>query len=215
MYFSQLLSWYTLVSLFGLTPAILQSDARRLVTYFIGVGKLSNLIGSKFFDIAQWGIAGLGMSAIAHVSVTLMIASKIWWTTRSCKVIYPLMARSRYAAWIVLESGAVYSIAAVFVVVFGGLRTWIGGPCSTCRMFFYLILTQPLSIYGKELIPTLIIVRAGMGLTSENTTPKLATISLEFSVPRDPQVPCRSFPPEASVLTLDNNTHYVEAKISV
>lgn len=67
------------------------------------------------------------MSAIVHASVTLMIAGRIWWITRARDVGYPLVARSRHAAWIVLESGAVYSIATVFVVIFGSLKTWVGG----------------------------------------------------------------------------------------
>jgi len=176
------------------------------IVYFVGVWKLSNLTGNAFSSPTQWGVAGLGMSAITHASVTLTIAGRIWWRTRACEVGYPLMARSRYAAWIVLESGAVYSTAAMFVVIFGSLKTWVGG------------LLSDIIVQLAELIPTIIVVRAGIGLTSENSTPcpRLARTSLEFSVDHDRQVPPSPISPGAFVLNLDNlNTPHVDAKLSV
>lgn len=84
--------------------------------------------GQNFFAISQYAVAGYGMSVVAHVSVTLLIVGKIWWTASRSHTIHPSLARSMgSAAWIVLESGAIYSITTIFVVVFGGLKTWIGG----------------------------------------------------------------------------------------
>jgi hypothetical protein len=60
----------------------------------------------------------------------------------------------------------------------------------------------------KELIPTVIVVRAGMGFTSEHTTPKLSTASLEFSPHRDRQVRPGARPvstPDTSIFNIGNN----------
>ncbi|KAF8223340.1 hypothetical protein L208DRAFT_1444698 [Tricholoma matsutake] len=174
------------------------------ITFLVGVGKLSNLNGQDFFAISQYGVAGYGMSAVAHVSVTLLIVGKIWWTARGIHVIHPSFASSiGSAVWIVLESGAVYSITTIFVVVFGSLKTWIGG------------LILDIVVQVAELIPTLIIVRAGLRHTSDNTTSMLTTFPLEFSTDNNLQISSGTFSAETLNPGLKGDTYCLDAKFSV
>lgn len=160
------------------------------------------------------------MSAVAHVSVTLLIVGKIWWTARGIHVIHPSFASSiGSAVWIVLESGAVYSITTIFVVVFGSLKTWIGG------LILDIVVQVAVShnhinnltslIHGKELIPTLIIVRVGLRHTSDNTTSMLTTFPLEFSTDNNLQISSGTFSAETLNPGLKGDTYCLDAKFSV
>jgi len=142
------------------------------ITYLCGIVKLVSLTGNNFFVISQYFVAGLIMSATTHASVTCLVAGKIWWNTRGIisAGIYHSGTRPMSVFWTVIESGAIYSISVIIAVVFAALKTQAGG-------FLVDIIIQLSGI-----IPTLIIVRAGLGLTFDFTEPTLTTHPMEFHI---------------------------------
>ncbi|RDB22230.1 hypothetical protein Hypma_010740 [Hypsizygus marmoreus] len=122
------------------------------ITFLTGIGLLTHVKDHSLIPVLPWFIGALSMSAITHASATLLIAGRIWWIAHNCEVIYPGCSKHMSVAWTVLESGAVYSVGMVFLVAFASSGSSIGGIISD--MF----------VQVSEIIPTLIIVRAGLGL---------------------------------------------------
>ncbi|KAF9462040.1 hypothetical protein BDZ94DRAFT_762226 [Collybia nuda] len=147
-----------------------------MITSSIGVVKLCQLpaTNENFFVISQWFVASLGLTLTTHVLVTSMILGKIWRQVQT-NVIYAGKKRHMAVVWIILESGTIYSIIVLFLVVFIKLKTQLGGIIS--NIFVQLC----------ELIPTLIIVRVGLGLTSDLTTRNLDTTltAVQFHCPME------------------------------
>ncbi|KAF9462042.1 hypothetical protein BDZ94DRAFT_1262272 [Collybia nuda] len=139
----------------------------------IGLGKLGQLpqIGRDAFAVYQWFVFSLGLTLTTHVLLTSLIVGKIWKGARN-STIYIGTTRHMAVVWMVFESGAVYSVAVALLVVFAALKTQAAGI--SAHVFIQLC----------ELVPTLIIVRVGLGLTSDLTTHNHDTM-IRFHHPLD------------------------------
>ncbi|KAJ7208954.1 hypothetical protein GGX14DRAFT_633045 [Mycena pura] len=130
----------------------------------------------------------IGFSLIAATNVMLMVltgkrisspnvlrsrnklAGRIWWIRREAfHVDLDQTVCSRYntAVAIILESGALYCICIILLVVTALLHTVSG------RITFYLLLG--LTPYMTDIAPTLTIVRVGLGHNIQDTIEKLST----------------------------------------
>lgn len=96
------------------------------VTYFIGIGKLVHLADRDLSVVSQWLVAGLTFSLVTNASITCLIAGRVWsMSRRHC--ISPVTTRCMTVMWTILESGAVYGLTTVFLVVFTAMRSQVGG----------------------------------------------------------------------------------------
>lgn len=124
------------------------------ITYFIGIGKLVHLADRDLSVVSQWLVAGLTFSLVTNASITCLIAGRVWsMSRRHC--ISPVTTRCMTVMWTILESGAVYGLTTVFLVVFTAMRSQVGGFISN------------LFVQICGIIPSLIIVRVGPGLMSD------------------------------------------------
>jgi len=67
------------------------------------------------------------MSLTLQVLCTMLIASKIWWESRLSRKAGFESDRQMSVFWIIVESGAIYSISTVFLMTFFLLKTQAGG----------------------------------------------------------------------------------------
>jgi hypothetical protein len=143
-----------------------------IVTYFIGIGQLVHLTGSDLHGVSQWLVLGLTFSLITNISVTCLIAGKLWIISRS-NCLSLVTTRCTAVVWAILESGGVYVITMVLLVAFTAMETQVGVFISNLFVqlcvspifsheIFVLVLTL-----SKGIIPALIIVRVGPGLMAD------------------------------------------------
>ncbi|KAF5346012.1 hypothetical protein D9758_013880 [Tetrapyrgos nigripes] len=116
-------------------------------------GKMMSLESSSLRIIAT---VYLSMNALINVLVTGLIAGRIWWIARQAHQILGIKTRQRYRTVIaiVLESGIFYPISLIV--------------CSVSLFVLLPATLHPLLIQIVGIVPTLIIVRAGLGIAIEN-----------------------------------------------
>ncbi|RPD75657.1 hypothetical protein L226DRAFT_428175, partial [Lentinus tigrinus ALCF2SS1-7] len=112
--------------------------------------------------IIPLGIAGYSLPLATNVIATALIVSKLWWmlhvgTKETLSGPFGAGRTVKNAAAIVMESGLLYLIAQLVVVVLFSL----GHPAQAIAVF------MAVQIYG--IAPTLIIMRVALGVTSEHT----------------------------------------------
>jgi len=111
------------------------------------------------FALKNWVSTFFSITLFTNFSCTALIAYKIWSTTRQTGQLLStsgVHSRSTFSAlMIVVESGAIYSISLVTL-----LATFLSGSWSQ-----YIALDAVVQIIG--IVFTLIIVRIGLGLSSE------------------------------------------------
>ncbi|EEB92629.1 hypothetical protein MPER_08832, partial [Moniliophthora perniciosa FA553] len=113
--------------------------------------------------IYHWGVATLSLCLCSNVVVTFLIAWRIWWVGRRIAQTLDKKHGRKYrqALAIIIESGAICSLATLITLV-----TYVSGTKGSA----YDPLTQITGI-----VPTLIIVRVGLGISSEEGTSYYST----------------------------------------
>lgn len=107
-------------------------------------------------DIVPLGTAGLSMSLVVNVLVTVLIVGRIWHIDRTSGVLFGHTRKMiNSVTTMIIETGALFLVAQLCVVVLYAL----GHPAQA------VVVPAALQIYG--IAPTLIIVRVGMGLAPE------------------------------------------------
>jgi len=96
-----------------------------LATYFIGVGMLTHPANSDFGVALWWLVAGLALSLITNALIVCLTAGKVWWISWNNRLC-PVAVRYKAVVWTILESGAVYGVVMVFLVVFTAMDTQVG-----------------------------------------------------------------------------------------
>ncbi|EMD39639.1 hypothetical protein CERSUDRAFT_81022 [Gelatoporia subvermispora B] len=107
------------------------------------------------------GTAGYALPLCTNVMVTSLIVGRIWWTSRGAAknaALRSTISTTRKAMNIVVESGALYLVAQLILVVLFAL----GHPAQA------IVAVMAVQIYG--IAPTMIIIRVGLGVSSEQTT---------------------------------------------
>uniref|UniRef100_A0A0W0FQN5 Integral membrane protein n=1 Tax=Moniliophthora roreri TaxID=221103 RepID=A0A0W0FQN5_MONRR len=108
--------------------------------------------------VIPWLTAIWAMSLAVQGICTLLIASKIWWDSRTSRKAGFGSSRQMSVVWTIVESGAVYSISTVFLMTFFLLKTQVGA-----------IIGDPLGQISA-IVPTTIVVRVGLGLNHGSTS---------------------------------------------
>lgn len=109
------------------------------------------------FNIAQWGTALFAISLATNITVTSLIAGRIWWLSRETAVLGVKHLRKYHRAIaIIIESGAIYSVSLLILLVLYCLQ-------SNAQYIAYDALSQIMGI-----VPTLIIVRVGLGISTQD-----------------------------------------------
>ncbi|ESK87499.1 hypothetical protein Moror_10911 [Moniliophthora roreri MCA 2997] len=108
--------------------------------------------------VIPWLTAIWAMSLAVQGICTLLIASKIWWDSRTSRKAGFGSSRQMSVVWTIVESGAVYSISTVFLMTFFLLKTQVGA-----------IIGDPLGQISA-IVPTTIVVRVGLGLNHRSTS---------------------------------------------
>ncbi|KAF8634299.1 hypothetical protein AX17_004251 [Amanita inopinata Kibby_2008] len=158
-------------------------------------------------NIAQWGTALFSLSLATNVTVTMLIASRIWWIARQANTLLGKSHGRKYnnAVAIIVESGAIYSISLLILLVLYTIK-------STSQYIVYDALAQIMGI-----VPTLIIVRVGLGvstqdvqtynLTNQSHTPSATLHSAGY---RHTPVPMQV----RKVVHIDKDADYLDAEVS-
>jgi len=109
-------------------------------------------------NIAEWGTALFSLSLATNIIVTFLIAGRIWWISRkACKLLGKEIRRKyNHTVAIVLESGAIYSVSLMTLLILYCSKT-------NAQYIVYDALAQIMGI-----VPTLIIVRVGLGLSTQD-----------------------------------------------
>ena len=77
-------------------------------------------------QVTTWLVALWAMSVTLQVLCTTLIASKIWWDSHLIKKAGFGLHRQMSVVWIIVESGAIYSISTIFLMTFFLLKTQAG-----------------------------------------------------------------------------------------
>ncbi|KAG0700287.1 hypothetical protein DFH29DRAFT_933016 [Suillus ampliporus] len=120
--------------------------------------------------IVPLGLAGYIMPLATNVIVTTLIVYRIWFSSRVVREspVHIGQGASHHAMMLIIESGALYLVTQlVFVVLFAMQHPAEG--------IMAVIATQ---VYG--IAPTLIIIRVGLGISSENTTKAITSTRIEW-----------------------------------
>ncbi len=164
------------------------------VTGYTALVNLAHLTPSDTVFLARvhnWLIATWALSIATQLGATLLISYRFWktirWTTSK-----GLRTSRLSILWILVESGALYSITTVFLLGFSDTNTGAIfaaslGQISVCRLSIFFSLVSDVVL--QALAPTLIIVRAGLKSSgsSSSFTPAKGSISNPYYSSQPPQ----------------------------
>ncbi|KAF9462266.1 hypothetical protein BDZ94DRAFT_733362 [Collybia nuda] len=147
---------------------IIAGTVMGIYTTLLGSGFSRDPIGA--LDIVPFDPRSTVFITLAtNIVLTLLSAGRIWWISRELwKTVGPGISKTYNAAIaLIIESGAIYcaSIIAYLVAIMGKSynRSSYSLSADTVARAFFGILTQIVGI-----IPTLIVVRMGLGITTED-----------------------------------------------
>jgi len=125
-------------------------------------------------NIAEWGTALFSLSLATNILVTSLIAGRIYWISRKTKRLLGSKHSQKYqnAVAIIVESGAIYSVSLMTLLILYCLKT-------NAQYIVYDALAQIMGI-----VPTLIIVRVGLGVSTQDNTITLHTRGTESNSTR-------------------------------
>ncbi|TBU38076.1 hypothetical protein BD309DRAFT_972652 [Dichomitus squalens] len=111
-------------------------------------------------NIAEWGTALFSLSLATNLIVTTLIASRIWWIGRQASSTLGRRHAVKYtnAMAIIIESGAIYSASLMTLLILYCQQT-------NAQYIVYDALAQIMGI-----VPTLIVVRVGLGVSTQDIT---------------------------------------------
>ncbi|KAJ6590068.1 hypothetical protein DFH09DRAFT_1359084 [Mycena vulgaris] len=116
-------------------------------------------------NIAEWGTALFSLSLATNIIVTSLIAGRIYWLARVTRTVLGSKHSNKYqnAVVIIVESGAIYSLSLMTLLIL---------YCSKTNAQ-YIVYDAQAQIMG--IVPTMIIVRVGLGVSTEDTIVTLNT----------------------------------------
>ncbi|KAJ7711468.1 hypothetical protein B0H16DRAFT_1900599 [Mycena metata] len=125
-----------------------------LMTCTFVIGCVNNLVG---FGPATTACLPYIFAALTNLVLVALIGGRIWWIRQDARVVAGNELRKRYdtAIVMVLESGAVYFVLSLLLGIFQ-------------RGIAFVIL-QAMAIHTVNIVPTLIIVRVGLGQNIQDT----------------------------------------------
>lgn len=97
---------------------------------------------TTLFEIANWILGAWSLSISTQILVTLAIAGRIYWMSRGTNLVRGASKRYMAVIWIIVESGAIYSITTIFLLAFFDLRTQAGAVIGACLAQICVSLTQ-------------------------------------------------------------------------
>ncbi|KAJ7036404.1 hypothetical protein C8F04DRAFT_1394271 [Mycena alexandri] len=109
----------------------------------------------------------VSMAGVTNTLLMFLTAGRIWYIRRESKALSCQSFQKRYATAIaiVLESGVLYSLCVIIYVISTSIKTE-----SASETIFNGVAWSMVQI-GVNIAPTLILVRVGMGRSTENTPP--------------------------------------------
>ncbi|KAF7303896.1 Ras-GEF domain-containing protein [Mycena indigotica] len=168
----------------------LRAIAFLLVAYIVNIGGI--VVGALPFVGPSERIAiavCIGTTFFTNVAASLMAAGRIWWISRRASVVLSRGSRRMYynLTAILLESGLIYPISIVIAIaMFVAPQTSTEAVLISIAPIYHLV----------AIAPTLIIVRVGLGMSTEGVDRAVTTGpdrfggpgSLHFSPPMTDQV---------------------------
>ncbi|KAF5348751.1 hypothetical protein D9757_014133 [Collybiopsis confluens] len=122
------------------------------------------------FNIYTWAMVSFSISCVTNIVVTALIAARIWWYSHRASRFLGEPHKQKYyqAIIIIIESGSISGLTMFLILIF--YRTTL-----TSADFIYFPACQVLGI-----VPTLIIVRVGLGVSMQDSTQSSTVTSLRF-----------------------------------
>jgi len=114
-------------------------------------------IVSNVFVLRKWAFAAFSMTLGVNFSGTTLIAARIIWNERHFRSITVRGRNVLSAAVIIIESGAIYSMNTILLLIFFGAGNYVQ----------YVFLDALVQIVG--IVFSMIIVRIGLGMSSQTT----------------------------------------------
>ncbi|KAJ7272281.1 hypothetical protein C8J57DRAFT_279925 [Mycena rebaudengoi] len=140
-----------------------------LILATVAVGCISGL---GYYGIIKLGVSvdprvPFSMGAATNVLLMCLTAGRIWYIRREDKIATGQRFRKQYdtAVAIIMESGLLYCVCAIIYVISATLNT------GTAFGTIFIGVGWGLVQLGVNIVPTLILVRVGMGRSTENTSP--------------------------------------------
>ncbi|KAF8891393.1 hypothetical protein BD779DRAFT_1784783 [Infundibulicybe gibba] len=126
------------------------------VSGYISVAHLAHLTSvDALFLVAKTLLVTWSLTIATQVSASALIAGRIWWISRQPASATHLAHRSRPIIWMIIESGAIYTISTIILLILFDLKTQAGS------------IIADITLQIGAIIPTAIIVRVGLGLDRE------------------------------------------------
>ncbi|KAJ6529408.1 hypothetical protein DFH09DRAFT_1185069 [Mycena vulgaris] len=119
------------------------------------------------------------MATTTNILLMCLTAGRIWYIGLQAQTVTGQRFRQQYdtAVAIILESGLLYCLCAIIYVISASLNSG-----SASAMIFNGV-AWGLFQLGVNIVPTLILVRVGLGRSTENTTPFTAERNIPHSYP--------------------------------
>lgn len=128
----------------------------------------------------------VGMAGITNILLMCLTAGRIWYIRRQTRPLTGQSSQKRYgtAIAIIFESGVLYSLCVIIYVISTSINSAsasVSLPQQThaSRTIFKGVAWAMVQI-GVNIVPTLILVRVGLGRSTENTLP--TTLGSNFKV---------------------------------
>jgi len=128
----------------------------------------------------------VGMAGITNILLMCLTAGRIWYIRRQTRPLTEQSSQKRYgtAIAIIFESGVLYSLCVIIYVISTSINSTSASaslPQQTyaSRTIFKGVAWAMVQI-GVNIVPTLILVRVGLGRSTENTLP--TTLASNFKV---------------------------------
>ncbi|KAJ7909988.1 hypothetical protein B0H13DRAFT_2013341 [Mycena leptocephala] len=126
------------------------------------------------------------MAGITNILLMCLTAGRIWYIRRQTRPLMEQSSQKRYgtAIAIIFESGVLYSLCVIIYVISTSINSTSASaslPQQTyaSRTIFKGVAWAMVQI-GVNIVPTLILVRVGLGRSTENTLP--TTLGSNFKV---------------------------------
>ncbi|KAF8203372.1 hypothetical protein K438DRAFT_1757710 [Mycena galopus ATCC 62051] len=166
--------------------------SRKTILVLPGIMILATVVGGCITGLGYYGLIKLNipidprvpfvMGGITNISMMSLTAGRIWYIRRELRTVTglrPLRQRYDTAVAIILESGILYCVCVIIYVISISISK------SSLFILQYSIIVQGtifngvawgLVQVGVNIVPTLILVRVGMGRSTENTGPSMSNI---------------------------------------
>ncbi|KAF8193635.1 hypothetical protein K438DRAFT_1761770 [Mycena galopus ATCC 62051] len=166
--------------------AVMIWGSRKTILVLPGIMILATVVGGCITGLGYYGLIKLNipidprvpfvMGGITNILMMSLTAGRIWYIRRELRTVTglrPLRQRYDTAVAIILESGILYCVCVIIYV--------ISISISKSSLFGTIFNGVALGLVqvGVNIVPTLILVRVGMGRSTENTGPSITESNIE------------------------------------